>query len=70
MYTLHRTFNIFRNKYTDEDPEERLFVSTMMMSVEEKNTAVNKTMQMQKQIKKLSEKVYGLSDLMMGVMEN
>ena len=42
----------------------------MMMSVEEKNTAINKTMQMQKQIKKLSEKVDGLSDRMMGVMEN
>ena len=63
MYLLQKTFDFLRSK--EKDPNERLFVSTIVMSVEEQNTAVKKTMQMQKQIKSLSEKFDGLPDLLM-----
>ena len=47
MYILTRTFSFYRLLMEKEVPEERLFVSTIVMSVEEKNTEVKKAMQMQ-----------------------
>ena len=65
MYILHRTFTFFEFMEEKMDSTEHLLVSKIVMSVEEQNTAVNKTMQMQKQIKTLLEKFDGLPDRMM-----
>ena len=62
MYILHNAFHYLGFMMEKPDPNEYLLVSTIVMSAEEQNTAVNNKMQMQKQIKKLLE---NLPDRMM-----